>query len=93
MRLKLNVFYKKPPLLGRSQMLARLCRAVQMRVGIYIYRLRLEPPPENLSFAMLNLIFYPPPWRGYEHDFFNKRFLSVFGAKICTIHFKNYNTF
>ena len=71
MRLRLNVFYKKPPLLGRSQMLARLCRALQMRVGIcFIYRLRLEPPPENLSFAMLNLIFYPPPWRGYEQDLF-----------------------
>ena len=51
-------------------MLARLCRALQMRVGIYIYRLRLEPPPENLSFAMLNLIFCPPPWRGYEQDLF-----------------------
>ena len=70
MRSRLNVFHKKPPLLGRSQMLARRCRALQMRVGIYIYRLRLEPPPENLSFAILNLIFYPPPWRGYEQDLF-----------------------
>ena len=35
----------------------------------YTYR-PLEPSPENLSFAKLNLIFYPPPWRGYEQDLF-----------------------
>ena len=73
-------------------MLARLCRALQMREGIYIYRLWLEPPPENLSFAMLNLIFYPPPWRGYEQDLFileRTTLVYINGAKICAIQSLN----
>ena len=38
--------------------------------------LRLEPSPENLSFAQLNLIFYPLPWRGYNNKHYKLKSIS-----------------
>ena len=41
--------------------------------------LRLEPSPENLSFAQLNLIFYPLPKRGWK--FLNAGFSVLIAAQ------------
>ena len=37
---------------------------LQLREGAYYNCTKENPPPEFLSFAKLNLKFYPPPWRG-----------------------------
>ena len=49
---------------GREKLLASLWRVLQLREGAFYDCIKENPPPEFLSFAKLNLKFYPPPWRG-----------------------------